>query len=786
MGYNEQKIKTARHYVEIFELILDINNPALDQEFAQDPNSYGTPKTTDDPRAYTGVNFKSYRYSETEIPNLQTFGTQNLTVGNFSSPKADPSKSIGARASLSVSVKDFIDSDAYSLSGPYADRASRNTNHFPKLFARNNIKNKRAIVWRGYLVSGLFDEQNFTKEHYIVDSFQPSNNDGVNFKLSDALKLTNIKNKKIPEQTNGVLAFDIDNTVSSITFSPSKPDEYGGIGSTGRLALNDEFMDFTIDSETTMTVTRAVGGTVAQEHAAGDTIQLCIFKSSYNIIDWFTDIISFSDVPDTYIDTVNWTELKNADLSSYNLTRTLFKPETIEKYLNELVIVGGLTVWTDVLSEKIRIITTPSFDNAVYSYGLNDYKKGKFKTSIDDNSHANSQRILWGKIDPTKTEESLYKSFQSISTTILPQNLGYTSQGKDVKTEWLNANDNLAAAIANRIVQRFDVPPFKVDFTVDASVVNDIGADNISIGSVFEYEVPSYIETTASGGTVKRSAQCIGLRQVSGKDWELSGLSYKANIPSNVDLFIESDVTDLILSDLMESVEDFANGVIREYTVVINQGVTICSSVSGVNNYAFNQGSFPAGSTLKLINAGEIIGMGGDGGDGGSAFWEFDFPNDPVISDGLSGGDGSSAIILTTDATIDNLTGLIGGGGGGGQGGTSQAGTDFHIAGGGAGGGAGCDSGEFGSAGTSERQGIEIIGEDGNQGGKITGGIGGSFNRVIGDSSSFNVGKTGGSLGQIGSGFNSGSPGYAINKNGFNVNIKAGNNIEQIKGQVIE
>ena len=783
MGYNEQKIKTARNYVEILELILDINDPSLDDEFAQNPNSYGTPKTTDDPRAYTGVDFRSYRYSQTEIPNLQTFGTEKLDIGNFSSPKAEPSKSIGARAELSVSVKDFKDSDAFSLQGPYIDRASINTSHFCKLFARNNIKNKRAIVYRGYLVNGLFDEQNFTKEHYIISSFSQPKSDIVNFKLSDALKLTNIKNKKIPAQTNGVIAFDIDSSVTSLTFSQSTDEEYGAVGATGRISVNDEFMDFTITSETTMDITRGLGGTVAQEHSAGDTIQLCISNDNYNIIDWIAQIISFSDIPDTYIDTVNWEQLKANDLSSYNLTRTLFKPEAIEKYLNELIVVGGLTMWTDVVSEKIKIITTPSFDQAQYSYGLDDYRARTIKVDRDDKSHVNSQRILWGKVDPTKTEVSLFKSFQSVSTTILPQNLGYTSQGDDIKTEWLNGNDALAAAIANRIVQRFDVPPFKVSFTVDASVVGDVGSENIGIGSIFEYEVPTEIETTASGGVIKRIAQCTSLKQDRNKDWELAGLSYKANIPSNVDLFINEDAVDINLSTLLQSVPDFASGVARVYTVVISQGVTVGSTTTGVSNYSIVQGVFPAGATLSIVNAGEVIGKGGDAGKAGSASWEIGITPDPKIANGLPGQDASSGIIFSTDATVDNLTGLIAGGGGGGQGGRSEAGSSVLIAGGGGGGGAGSSPGNFGLGGIAISNFLEISGSDGFQGGKLVGGAGGLPDGN--NSQQINKGNNGGDLGEAGGGGLGGAPGVAINKNGFNVTITAGNNTEQIKGDVI-
>lgn len=784
MSYFDQKQKQQREYVEIFELELDINDPSRDAEWAADPNSFGTPKTTDDPSAYTGTDFRYYRYSQTYIPNLQCFGTSKLSITNASSPKVDPSNSIGLRASLTVSVDSFRDSDAYSLQGPYVDKAVRDTDHFCKLFARNYIKNKKAYVYRGYLVNGLFDVNNFKREAYIVDSFQNPKNNTVTFVLKDVLSLADIRNKKYPEQTNGVLAFDINNSVTTLTFSPSKEEEYGSVGATGTIAINDEFMDFTITSATTMTVVRGVGGTVAAEHSAADTIQLCVSKSQ-NIIDWFTDLIEFSDIPDSYIDP-DWQNLKNTDLSNYNLTRVLFKPESIEKYLNELVVVGGLSVWTDVVAEKIKIQTAPEFDTSVYTFTEDDYLNKKFSINRDDNKHVNSQIILWGKVDPTKTDEYLYKSFQSVSANIIPQQLGYISQGKNIKTEWLTGLDSIAAGIANRTVQRFDEPPFQVEFDVDASRVYELtNGNNMDIGQVFEYETPVRFETDRFGNPVKRFAQCTGLKQTRDKYWTVTGLSYKANIPTNVDYYIDSNLFDVDLSVLLQDVPDFVGNVAREYVVVVSQGIVIGSTQSGINNYAINQGAFPAGATLKLIVAGEVIGKGGSGGAGGLVIWEDTQTPDPKISTGQNGGDASSAIIFTTDAVIDNLTGLIGGGGGGGQGGTSSAGSAYHIAGGGGGEGAGSNPSGGGAGGKSERNAIEITGDAGAAGTKTTGGLGGDYNALSGNATSINNGYNGGGLGEGGSGANGGDAGYAINKNGFNVTILAGENPEQIKGLII-
>ena len=81
MSYNDLVNTNARQYVEFVELELDINDPSRDSEWAADPNSFGTPKTTDDPSAYTGTDFRHYRYSQTHIANLQHFGSEIVKIG---------------------------------------------------------------------------------------------------------------------------------------------------------------------------------------------------------------------------------------------------------------------------------------------------------------------------------------------------------------------------------------------------------------------------------------------------------------------------------------------------------------------------------------------------------------------------------------------------------------------------------------------------------------------------------------------------------------------------------
>ncbi|NTW32762.1 MAG: collagen-like protein [Bacteroidetes bacterium] len=86
---------------------------------------------------------------------------------------------------------------------------------------------------------------------------------------------------------------------------------------------------------------------------------------------------------------------------------------------------------------------------------------------------------------------------------------------------------------------------------------------------------------------------------------------------------------------------------------IINPGVYITANTT--SNPAFTTGVLPAGSQVTIVNNGNIIGMGGNGG----IAWD---PTSNLTGVGLNGGD---AINLTINTTILNNSCIFGGGGGG-------------------------------------------------------------------------------------------------------------------------
>jgi hypothetical protein len=216
-------------------------------------------------------------------------------------------------------------------------------------------------------------------------------------------------------------------------------------------------------------------------------------------------------------------------------------------------------------------------------------------------------------------------------------------------------------------------------------------------------------------------------------------------------------------------------------TVTLAAGGDILGTSATVPALSF-YGTFPAGSTLKIVNAGKMLGQGGTGGNGGVG-----------SNAGTAGSAGGAAIKFESTAamadasaiplTIDNTSGYIaGGGGGGGGGGGTLAGGGGGGQGGGGGGGQGGGSGGSGYASGSD------AGWSIPYSYFVTGGAGDPFGPAGQGRSGGQWGGDGqeGDAGTDGAGGAGGAAGKAVDKNGRSVSITwlGGNNSTQVKGAV--
>lgn len=180
---------------------------------------------------------------------------------------------------------------------------------------------------------------------------------------------------------------------------------------------------------------------------------------------------------------------------------------------------------------------------------------------------------------------------------------------------------------------------------------------------------------------------------------------------------IESDANKFVLEDVLSAAGVSASSL-NSVVILIGAGVRVFSDDIAVP--AFRSGDI--GQLLvRIINNGAIYGKGGTGGTGGN-----------VVSDsaapGAAGGDGGTALCVTSGRFLVFNNGTIAGGGGGGGGGGGARGVLNYgafpsLAVAGAGGGGGAGSGAKGTKGSASANVYNYSGNDGADGALTTPGI---------------------------------------------------------------
>lgn len=768
MSFLELKQQTGRIPVTIFQIDLDKNDPAFDDIFSDDMSSYGTPKTTNDIRAYKEGEIKTYSFASCHLFGLNTL--PGLLSATSEPPKVSPNKDIGIRATASITLTDFESTDSFELTGLYSDRRVR-ASFWAKMFARNEFKYRDARILRGYVEDDgfTFDISNFQVEHYIIDDYQgPDLSGNVKFSLLDVLALTDGINIKIPDTTSGLLGADLTETATTCTFNAL--DTAAEYGTSGVWVIGSEAMQYTITTPTTATLVRGILGTTAATHNTNESIQKCIYYNDVNVIDIIKDLLAYTKIPSSYIPVAKWDALKADELSLYKFTALIYEPTEVKQLLNELIEHASLTMYTDVNLQEITILNNSLISEVKFNFDLNEHIiKGSFSHENKFSDIVTNQFIRWNLKNYLNTDNVNYRNNKKVVDIYAEDasRLRIGTAGKEIKSRWLGStvdNSQVASLIATRKVAYYSSVPKQVKFRVDAAYIGDITeAIRFWLGTTFSVTFPKNCAVNPDGSDYVMIAQCTSIRAVSNNEWEITGLSFNANLPPTYDYIIPAGTyIDYVLATDPDFAALLSAGGAKEYVVYIEQGAVFGSSSVGIPS--FRQGTFPSGATLYIINIGQSIGHGGKGGRGSDT--EFDAETNTCFVDtpGL-GEDGGSALELTTDTTIDNTFGLIAAGGKGGTGGTGAC-DGSPIVKPGAGGGGG--QGFYGGLGGDPGDGLPV------SHGAGTGGVGSKDAPGTGGAgyTSAQNGNVGGELGG----------GIAIKTNGHTLTIVGGDNASQIRG----
>lgn len=686
-----------------------------------DRKCYNTYATCQDTANFAKGTATTYRFCEenaavpvgvSAIPLLRRQGV------SFAPQRITPGKGLGIRAAVTVRFKDAPWPDADL--DPYLSTRTHDTtgqgSFWGKFRARNRFYEGRPLRIRsGYVVPGeAFSWDNFQTRVYILDNIRgPGRDNSVDVVAKDILKLADDKRAQCPRPSKGQLLANLAAGTMSFTLTPS------GIGNaeypaSGRLVIGGEGMDFTRSGDAVTLTTRDVYGTGAKSHNAGDTVQLVQRYSAAEIQDVIYDLLTtFAGISTSYIDKPAWDAERDAYLAGV-WTADLCEPTGVNTLIGELTEQGTCNVWWDEVAQEIIFrAMRPATIGLPERSDEDHFLSGSVAASEDPSQRVSQVLVYFGQIDPTKRLDEP-NNYRTRYLTPDPDGSGGTNQHgselqKKLYSRWFQQS-SLARVqdLATSLLNSYRHPPRLLEFDLDA-------ADALATGDLF-YANTRYLQDD-TGANVSVNMQVLEVHE------KVQGSRFSLKAQENIFSAVSTGTVYLLSSQDVNLYNAYVteNGVPSAavtVTFVIPSGVLIGSS-SAYSPALTNPASWPAGSTITLVNHGRIQGAGGQGGQHPAGPGETGTPRN-----GVAGG---TALEAAFAITVDNTDGLIYGGGGGGGSGLIYVGGFWTTSSGG--GGAGSAVGLKGINavnGSGAQNGTLDAGGAGDTGGGTGGGAGGS------------------------------------------------------------
>ena len=559
---------------------------------------------------------------------------------------------------------------------------------------------------------------------------------------------------QFPESTDAVLRLDIDNATTSIPVNDAQYDW----STLPVIRIGDDLMTSNAYDSATETLTveprgygvKGSGGntisrTVAEEHDAGDNIQVCVVSDAQSMSDYLTALLVRAEIPASYLDATVWQAEFDDYWAGTTITNVWSEPTAIKDRINSLCIDYMLDIWESALiPAKIKVSAVSAWkepsQDIVVGRGITELG---FTFTTKPEMRASQTFVRYDK--PFKTENDDVGNYKKVAINEDTTYIGgdYYGSSKSVELDsssLLNTND--ATLRVQRNTSRFSVEPREYAWDCEEKYLNYLAGDIVSFTHQDLQDAEGNSEVVRAQITqVKPQYRYKGV----GRAYKVKALTYLQAISGgggeNITYRKDSVISEIDIHN------DFAGRPSQavDWTVVLDN----CTVLSDdENNPSIRNGSFYTGSTVTIIciNGTDWQSHSGKGGNGAS--WVYDSePGQPPwdqIRPAFPGGDGGvcfNADGVDTEIFLEGATGnptyptadgyiRAPGGGGGGSGGNFQG-----DAGDGGGSGAGNTPAVGGAAGSSRDQSNSVtygeIGQDGdtsgNGGSAVDGGDGGDW-----------------------------------------------------------
>jgi hypothetical protein len=490
MSYETEKQRMGREPITVVELDMDYcqNTFSVAPCTATGAECYNTYKTCKDKPNYIKIT-KTYRFCQPRagLPVDQDLHPAINGQVKTAPTKITPGKGLGLRASVTVEIKDFTDSDIgidkYVSNRSY-DPLTQGT-FWGRFMARNPYYQGRTMRVRTGYISDPWDWSNFEDRIYFIEKIEGPirKGDDVVYRITgkDMLKLLDDERAKVPAPSEGSLLADITSTDTSFTLDPAGIGANYPTSGTGR--IGDELVTYTRSGDT-VTITRAQWGTKADSHDAGDTFQDCLVYNAVNAVDILDDLLNRAGIDESYIPydaglssptgtNDEWDDEK-ATWISQTLTAVISEPTGVNTLVAELCNENQINIWWDEVQQKIKLkANVPTLANAAVTE-LDDnanFLAGSVRVKDDTNQRVSRALIYYDKVNQIDGKDA--KNYRKLYIQADPNKESDNQYGDErateIKSRWFSsANSGTVAGMAGRLLNRFGDTPKVINFSLDA------------------------------------------------------------------------------------------------------------------------------------------------------------------------------------------------------------------------------------------------------------------------------------------------------------------------------
>ena len=512
---------------------------------------------------------------------------------------------LGQRESVTLTFREERHSDAGPGFDPYLSTRSYNPSEqgtfWGKFRARQPyLKGQALRLYIGFLGEELSDME---CRNYIVETTSGPTDGAFTITAKDPLKALDGDKAQAPALSPGSLSASLTSGGTSATLVPA------GIGNSdypasGYIAVGGkEIMAFTRSGDSLTLSARGSYGTTAQAHSGGDRVQLCLLYTSQDPANIINSLMTTNGgVDSSLIPLTEW----QAETAAHNrqlYTTVIAEPVPVRTLVNELIVQAGLAIWSDVVSQTIRLQVLRQIPSDAANYDESVILPGSLSITEQLDKRISAVWTYFAQRNPLEglEDRSNYRSVEITEDATAEANYG-SAAIKTIFSRWIPFGGSSVASRLNDIqLGRYVAPPRLVTFKV-------FRTDSETIEPGGGYTLAAQGLQDVDGSDLRLPIQVTRLRsdraEFTAEAESITWTSYDSADLSNRSIAIDSNNTNINLKDIHDSIYPAAVAG-DAVTFTVSTAVTIGSTSQ--SSPAIDTGTWPTVSKTGNRTSGSPI-----------------------------------------------------------------------------------------------------------------------------------------------------------------------------------